>query len=70
MTKRYEPSQWDAANRDPSAGVRLMPRLYLCPRCGVVKGRASEVRPTICGDCRDVLTPAERIEWKQSARAA
>ncbi len=70
MTKRYDASQWDYANRDPSAGVRLMPKMFRCPRCGVVKGRASEVRRTICVDCHDVLTPAERIEWRESPRAA
>ena len=59
---------WKRAHDDPSAGVRLMPKMFRCPRCGVVKGRASGVRCTICHDCRDVLTPAERIEWRETPR--
>lgn len=60
---------WKHAHDDPSAGVRLMQKMFRCPRCGIVKGRASEVRRTICADCRDVLTPAERIVWRESPRA-
>lgn len=58
---------WANAHRDPSAGVPLMPRMHHCPRCGVVKGRASEVRRTICADCREGLSPAERLEWREAA---
>ena len=55
--------QWRWANADPSAGVRLMPRMIICPRCGVVKGRAWSVRPGLCRDCREGLTLEERRAW-------
>lgn len=48
---------------DPTAGVRLMPKLIECPRCGVTKGRIGKARPGICTDCRDTMTPAERRAW-------
>lgn len=50
-------------------GADQWPKMFRCPRRGVVKGRASEVRRTICADCHDVLTPAERVEWRESPRA-
>lgn len=60
-----DPWQW--ANVDPSAGVRLMPRMLLCPRCGGVKGRKGYDRPGLCVDCRDVLTNAEKAAWRAAA---
>ena len=62
-TKRYPASQWDYASVDPTAGVRLAPRLAICPRCGVVKGRASHCRPGLCRDCVDSMTRDERLAW-------
>lgn len=54
-------------NLDPSAGVVPWPKEELCPRCSVSKGRKSQARPGLCADCRDVLTPAERIVWRSAA---
>lgn len=48
---------------DPTAGVRLMPGLVYCPRCGVVKGRVQKVRRGLCADCRETMTPDERRAW-------
>ncbi len=59
----YTADQWRWANADPTAGVRLMPSMRKCPRCGVTKGRVSQTRPGLCADCRAVLTPDERLEW-------
>lgn len=59
----HDARQWDYANRDPSAGVRLAPRMLICPRCGIVKGRPHKVRPGLCADCRDVVPRAERSAW-------
>lgn len=47
---------------DPSAGVTLAPRLELCPRCGVSKGKKSNARPGLCRDCSEVLG-ADRVRW-------
>lgn len=52
---------------DPTAGVRLMPAVAECPRCGVEKGRASECRPGLCRDCYRVLTVDERPVWMRAA---
>lgn len=54
-------------NVDPSAGVVPWPREERCPRCSVSKGRKSQARPGLCTDCRDVLSPAERIAWRSAA---
>lgn len=54
-------------NIDPSAGVVRWPKYELCPRCSCSKGRKSQARPGLCADCRDVLTPAERIAWRSAA---
>lgn len=54
-------------NVDPSAGVIPWPKYELCPRCSCSKGRKSQARPGLCADCRDVLTPAERIVWRNAA---
>ena len=51
---------------DPTAGVRLSPRLLLCPRCGGVKGRKGYDRPGLCVDCRDVLSDAEKAAWRRA----
>ena len=48
---------------DPTAGVTLMPRRTLCPRCGFDKGVQGHARDGLCRTCRDGLTPAERLEW-------
>lgn len=52
---------------DPTAGVRLAPRVVHCPRCGIAKGQLGQVRKTLCVDCRDELTPAERAAWRGAA---
>lgn len=54
---------WANANNDPTAGVKLMPRMVTCPRCGVAKGRPGYVRPGLCGDCREVVPRADRAAW-------
>lgn len=61
------PRGFAVANADPSAGVRLMPALLLCPRCGCVKGRKGYDRPGLCVDCRDVLSDAEKAIWRRAA---
>lgn len=60
-------ASWERASVDPTAGVRLVTRVYRCPRCGIVKGAWSQVRRTLCHDCVDVLTPEERLEWRAAA---
>lgn len=54
---------WEKASVDPSAGVRLYPRLVKCIRCGVVKGRPKSVRPGLCRDCRAGMPMSERAAW-------
>lgn len=54
---------WEKASADPSAGVRLFPRVIKCSRCGVAKGRPYYARPGLCRDCRDVVPVAERAAW-------
>jgi hypothetical protein len=51
---------------DPTAGVRRMPALLLCPRCGGMKGRKVLYRPGLCVDRRDVLSEAERAVWRRA----
>lgn len=47
---------------DPTAGVRLSPRLVTCPRCGIEKLHKS--RRGLCLDCCGILTQAERAAWR------
>lgn len=54
---------WATASLDPTAGVRLYPRVIHCPRCGVEKGSHGHAKPGICRDCAGSLTAEERAEW-------
>ena len=54
------------AHVDPTAGVCLAPKLLLCPRCGIVKGRKGWDRPGLCVDCRGVLSDAEKAVWRRA----
>lgn len=54
---------WRYAAIDPSAGVTLMPRRIVCPRCGVDKGQRGIARPGLCSDCSRPMTPADRALW-------
>lgn len=48
---------------DPTAGVTIMPRLEVCPRCGVAKGKRGNARRGLCRDCADVVGPRDRGRW-------
>lgn len=54
---------WEIASADPSAGVRLVARHAYCPRCGIDKGLASQVRRGLCIDCYAILDAPARKAW-------
>lgn len=54
---------WEIASADPTAGVRLMPKKAYCPRCGIEKGIASQVRRGLCMDCYGILDAPTRKAW-------